>query len=87
MTAKTNSVPGRFLWSNDCKTTFQTAITESESVNKIVALDEMLNTQNTTDINSLNDKLTNIYISAAFKTRVYKNAGKHKKIKKHKPKP
>ena len=80
---KSNTVQGRFLWSNDCKI----AITDPESVNKIVALDELLNSSDSTDINDLNVKLTDIYTAAAFKTLVYKKSGRGKMIRKHKSKP
>ena len=70
---KTNTVKGHFLWSNECKPAFQTALMEPSSVDEIMHLDEALNNSNSIDIDDINNRLSNIYTAAAFKTLVYKS--------------
>ena len=83
---KTTPLKGQYIWSNECKLAYQTALVDVESSNTLVELDNSLNDKDSS-INDINNKLNNIYLTAASKTLLFKSPIYNHKISKRKPKP
>jgi hypothetical protein len=68
---KSSPLKGQYIWTDQCKLAYQTALVDVESTNYIVELENIINSDNT-NINEINNKLTHIYVTAASKT-LYKS--------------
>ncbi|KAK3102147.1 hypothetical protein FSP39_009168 [Pinctada imbricata] len=80
-----HKLKGRFEWSDNCKEAYLIAMSDDESVSKILELDSLLKDPTQMDVNMLSDKLNNIYIKAAYKTVQFRKVHHRKKKIKSKP--
>ena len=69
---RTSPLKGQYIWSDQCKLAYQTALVDVESTNCLIELENNLNNENI-NINEINHKLTRIYnTTAASKTLLFK---------------
>ena len=73
-----NSLPGKYLWSEEAKERYILALLDEESINKLTELNDSLDNPSD-DINMIADKLNNIYRNAADKSLIFKTVGKSMK--------